>query len=385
MIKIIGAGIYGCSLARLLADANYNVEIVDQRNVIGGNCYSYYDNGIEVHKYGSHIFHCTDDEVWNFVLRFTKFNCYQHHVIALHNGKTYCLPFNLMLINSFFNTNFTPNKAKEFIDSIKAKIDNPKNLEEQACTLVGNDLYQAFIKNYTAKQWNRPLTELSSEIIKRIPIRYNYNMSYFNDKYQGIPIDGYTKMLTNMICHKNIHVNLNTKYDISDLTNDEKDANIDAIVYTGPIDELCEYCFGTLPWRSLRFETKFLDENDFQGNATINYVDADVKFTRIHEFKHYHPEKQIDNCTIIQYEYPNDWNISLERYYPINDKSSAALYMKYTNRLNSYTKLHLGGRLGCYVYADMDDSIANAMKMFKHIENELKHTNEKHQNSSSIS
>ena len=365
MVKIIGAGIFGCSLARMFADNGFEVQVLEKRSHIGGNCFSYYEDGIEVHQYGSHIFHTSNEEVWKFVNKFTKFNNYQHHVVAMHDSKPYFLPFNLMMLNQFFGTSCNPGQAKCLVESRKLKIAEPKNLEEQAMTLVGEELYNAFIKNYTKKQWNADPKYLDAGIIKRLPIRFNYDISYFNDLHQGIPTDGYTKMMLNMLNSDYIHIELDYDYTLEDLKHDNDDPNVDSIVFTGPLDKLFNYKHGTLKWRSLKFETKHLDCDDFQGNACINYVDDDVTYTRIHEFKHYHPETK-DNIhgTTIQYEYPADWKVGDDMYYPVNCAETDQMQKTYLAELRNFKKAYVGGRLGNYKYYDMDDAIASAFASF---------------------
>lgn len=356
---------YGCALARLLADSGDQVQVVEKRSNIGGNCFSYFDSNIEVHKYGSHIFHTDNEKVWKFVNKFTKFNCYQHHVVAMHSGKPYFMPFNLMMLNQFFGKSCNPEQAEKLIECKKLKISNPKNLEQQAMSLVGEELYNAFVKGYTQKQWNADPKDLDASIIKRLPIRYNYDISYFNDPYQGIPTDGYTKMMLNMLNSDNIHIELDYDYTLDDLKHDNDDPTVECVVFTGPLDRLFNYKHGTLKWRSLKFKTAYAECNDFQGNACVNYVDDDVPYTRIHEFKHYHPESKDASYgrTIIQYEYPADWKVGDDMYYPINNKETNEMQKSYLNELSNFKKAHAGGRLGDYKYYDMDDAIASAINM----------------------
>lgn len=360
---------YGCALARLIADYGYQVQVVEKRQNIGGNCFSYFDNNIEVHKYGSHIFHTDNKGIWNFVNSFAKFNGYQHHVVAIHDGNPYFMPFNLMMLNQFFGTSCNPQQAKKLIESKKLKTDKPENLEQQAISLVGEELYDAFIKNYTMKQWNADPKDLDASIIKRLPIRFNYDISYFNDPYQGIPIDGYTKMMLNMLNSDNIHIELDHDYTLDDLIHDNKDPTVDHIVFTGPLDKLFNYKHGTLKWRSLKFKTTYEECNDFQGNACVNYVDADVPYTRIHEFKHYHPESKdaSHGRTIIQYEYPADWKVGDDMYYPINNEETNEMQQAYLTELSLFKKAYVGGRLGNYKYYDMDDAIASAFSLYNEL------------------
>ena len=375
-IKIIGAGIFGCSLARILADNGHNVEIIEKRSVIGGNCYSYYDdsNNIEIHKYGSHIFHTNNEIVWNFINKYSSFNNYIHKVVAIHNNESYFLPINLSLLNQFFRTSFSPERAEKFIDSIQIKQNNPKNFEEKVKSLIGSRLYEAFFKNYTKKQWSKEPTLLDASLINRIPIRFNYNVNYFEDKYQGIPLNGYTKMFESMVDSPNIKISVNTPYSIKDMAEDYESNKYFKIVYCGALDELFNYNLGELQWRSLKFETEELPITDYQGNSVINYVDDNFDYTRIHEFKHYHNEQKelmkIEK-TVIQKEYPNNWERGKEIFYPVINQQTNDLYNKYLKLLNdSFNNMVIvGGRLGLYKYLDMDDAIEKALEISIEIEN----------------
>lgn len=378
-VTVVGAGLFGCTLARVLAEAGFKVKIVEKRAKLGGNCSTHYENGIEVHDYGCHIFHTDDEEVWNFMRSFTDFNQYQHHCIAKHAGKNYFLPFNLMLLEQFFGVTFkSPEEAESYVKNlIKDNLHTfdidpkcPKNLEEQAIALVGANLYNAFVKNYTAKQWNCNPKDLDASIIKRIPIRYSYNVSYYNDKFQGIPLDGYMKMFERMTSHENIEIEL--EHDCSEMFVGREILQGRKVVFTGAPDELFEYELGTLSWRSLRFETETLKLKDFQGNSVVNYVDFDPKFTRIHEYKHFHPEDEAamsSSSTVIQREFPDDWYIGKERYYPISNQESNELHAKYLKLAEERFKgqLVFGGRLGMYKYFDMDDTVLAAMRLAKQI------------------
>lgn len=378
-VTVVGAGLFGCTAARILAEAGFKVKIVEKRAKLGGNCSTHYDNGIEVHDYGCHIFHTDNEEVWNFIGRFTDFNQYQHHAVAKHGKKNYFLPFNLMLLEEFFGMTFKdPASAEEYVKNLirenlhTFKIDpaNPKNLEEQATVLVGANLYNAFVKQYTAKQWNCDPRELDASIIKRIPIRYNYNVNYYDDRFQGIPLDGYMAMFERMISHENINVEFEKECSEVFVRNEILQKKI--VVFTGAPDELFDYELGTLSWRSLRFETESLPIKDFQGNSVVNYVDFDPKFTRIHEYKHYHPEDRKSmnsSLTIIQREFPDDWRQGKERYYPISSQESNELHARYLKLAEERFKgqLVFGGRLGMYKYFDMDDTVLAAMRLAKKI------------------
>jgi len=362
---VVGTGFFGAVVARRIAEElNEKVLVIDKRDHIGGNSYAYVDKetGIEVHKYGSHIFHTSDENVWNFLRRFTELNDYRHTVYSNYKNVIYSLPINLHTINQYFQKDLSPDEAQDLIkkEVEEAKIVDPKNLEEKAISLIGKSLYEAFIKGYTKKQWSIDPKKLSSEIINRLPVRFNYNNSYFNDKYQGIPKDGYEKLFQKMLDHKNIEVKLNTSFKtIKDKINTDC-----KVIYTGPIDELCDYKFGPLPWRSLKFEVVEKDIVDFQGTTVINYANEDVPFTRIHEFKHYHPEWENVSSTIICKEYSENYEVGKEAYYPVNNSQSEELYQKYLEFVNNqYPNFILGGRLGCYKYWDMDKAILNALEL----------------------
>lgn len=374
-VKIAGAGLFGCVCARMLAESGRRVTVYDRRDCIGGNCATYYDRGIEVHKYGCHIFHTDDDGVWKFVNRFTAFNQYQHRCVAVRGGFRYFMPVNLMMLQQFFGRPLSgPAEAEEFMrgkiegDLARLGIDgaSPRNFEEQAIALVGAELYGAFIEGYTRKQWNCDPKALGADVIRRLPVRYNYDIGYYYDRYQGIPLDGYGRMLDRVVGHPNIEVVLGSDYGELDLARDA--ARGDFVIFTGALDELFGYRFGALPWRSLRFETEGKDEKDWQGNSTVNYVDADVPYTRIHEFKHFHPEDAAVRrmeYTVVQREYPDDWSAGKERYYPVDSAESRRLYGRYAGlMLEKYGKNAVaGGRLGMYRYFDMDDTVKAAMDL----------------------
>lgn len=371
-ILVIGAGLYGCTIANLFASIGIHVILIDKRQKIGGNCSSTIDEYslIEVHDYGPHIFHTSNEKIWNYVNSFSKFNSYQHHVITEHDNHKYFLPFNLSLINQFYDKNLSPLEAVLFLKSKIKQIDNPKNLEEKAISLIGEDIYNAFIKGYTFKQWMTPLTELPASIIDRIPFRFNYDINYYDDLYQGIPIDGYQNMIENMVKNKNITILKNnnefkTIKDIERVIND-----YDLIFYSGQLDKLFDYVYGQLEWRSLNFITKKLDCcSNYQGISIINYPDIKIPYTRINEYKWYHPERKYDkDNTIITFEYPEKYTGKNEPYYPINIEKNNDLFLKYYFEVKSkYPKLIIGGRLGLYKYFDMDDVIDLAIKHFQEI------------------
>lgn len=367
---IVGAGIYGCTLARRLAeDRKEPVLVVERRNHIGGNCYSEFDaaTGIECHRYGSHIFHTKNEAVYKFITRFTELTPYRHKVLTRHKGKTYPMPVNLMTINMLYDRDFMPEEAQKLLadESAREGIKDPTNLEEKAISQVGRRLYEAFIHDYTKKQWNREPNALPSSIINRLPVRYNYDLAYFGDPWQGVPKDGYAAMFRAMLDHPQISVRINCDWKEirSELPKDAK------IVYTGMLDVLYDYKFGHLSWRSLRFEWDTLPVPDFQGTTVMNYADADVDFTRIHEFKHYHPERrkpyELDQ-TVICREFPAEYQSGGEAYYPLNDMENQALYAKYAAEAKR-DGIELGGRLGAYRYWDMDRAIEDAL--LKSVEN----------------
>lgn len=362
---VVGSGFYGSVVARRIADElNEKVLVIEKRNHIGGNSYAYIDKetGIEVHKYGSHIFHTSNEDVWNYLKKFTEFNNYIYNGYSNYKGNIYTLPINLHTINQFFKKDFSPSEAKNFIDKEikKSKIKNPNNLEEKAISLVGKSLYEAFTKGYVKKQWATDPKKLIPEIITRLPFRFNYNNNYYFDKYQGIPKDGYEKLFKNILNNKNIELKLNT--DFKDIKNDISSEC--KVIYTGPIDELCDYKLGPLPWRSLKFEFEVKKINDFQGTTVIAYADEKIPYTRIHEFKHYHPEWPDSSLTIICKEYPVDYKIGIDPYYPINNKQNDKKYQKYLElTAKKYPNFILGGRLGCYKYWDMDKAILNALEL----------------------
>lgn len=349
---IAGAGIWGCTLARRLADAGKKVLVIEKRNSIGGNARSQIDKttGIEVHLYGSHIFHTHNEEVWKFINRYVDFNGYQHKVLAKHKDKLYFLPIGLQLINKFFGIELTPKEVKTFM------------LEEKN----SKKIFDAFFRGYTSKQWGYSPENIDINIIKRVPIRNNYDTNYFNDYWQGIPTSGYNSLFEKLLDSPLITLKCNEEFSLNSKYVIESNSLGIPIYYSGPIDKLFEYKYGPLPWRSLRFESMTLDVQDFQGTSVVNYVDIEIPFTRIHEFKHYHPEKidtmSIDK-TIIMKEYPQTWSLDKEPYYPINTPKSKEILDKYIEEVKKYPFLTVGGRLGSYKYLDMDQTMEDAMKI----------------------
>ena len=362
---IVGAGLYGSVFARQAADAGKSVLVIDKRNHIGGNVYTEKVEGIDVHKYGAHIFHTNDKEVWDYVNRFVTFNRFTNSPVANYKGELYSLPFNMYTFNKMWGV-VTPDEAAAKIAEQKAAagITEPKNLEEQAISLVGTDIYEKLIKGYTQKQWGRPCTELPSFIIKRLPVRLTFDNNYFNALYQGIPIGGYTRLVENML--SGIEVRLGIDY-LEHKT--ELDAQAEKVVYTGPIDAYFVYCLGALEYRSVRFETELLDIPNFQGNAAVNYTDAETPYTRIieHKWFTFGKDEQGNDLpkTVISREYSSEWHPGDEPYYPVNDEKNSALYAKYKALAEREDKVIFGGRLGEYKYYDMDAVIAAALAAAK--------------------
>lgn len=364
---IVGSGFFGAVIAERIAnELNEKVLVIDRRDHIGGNSYSYTDaeTNIEVHKYGSHIFHTSNEEVWIYLNRFTAFNSYQHRVLTTYKNKFYSMPINLGTINSYYQKNLNPSEAQEFLKKEIERdfVADPKNLEEKAISLIGRPLYEAFIQGYTQKQWETDLTKLPAYIITRLPVRFSYNDRYFSDKYEGIPVDGYGKVFERMLHHKNIEVK--TGVDFFDIK-----SKIPAdclVVYTGAIDKYFSYQYGQLGWRTTDFEEQTLDVNDCQGTSVMNYADTDIPYTRIHEFKHFHPErKQSDKKTIIFKEFSRFAKENDTPYYPINTEKDKAIFAQYKELSKKEKNVIFGGRLGNYVYVDMHQAIAMALNTFE--------------------
>lgn len=356
---IVGAGLFGSIFAYEANKKGYRCLVIDKRNHIGGNIYTEEVEGINVHKYGAHIFHTSNKDVWNYIQQFAEFNRYTNSPIANYKGEIYNMPFNMNTFNKLWGV-ITPEEAKKKIQEQKEMygVDNPQNLEEQAISLVGKDIYEKLVKGYTQKQWGRSCKELPSFIIKRLPVRFTYDNNYFNDKYQGIPIGGYTQIIEKML--DGIDVKLNCDF-FEDREQLEKIAN--KIVFTGMIDQFYNYQFGELEYRSLKFETETLDTENYQGNAVVNYTDADTPFTRIIEHKHF--EYGTQPKTIITREYPASWHKGDEPYYPMNDDKNNELYKKYKELADKEENIIFGGRLGMYKYFDMHHVIDEALKCVK--------------------
>ena len=357
---IVGAGLFGATVANKLNEAGKKILVIDRRNHIAGNVYTESIENIQVHRYGAHIFHTDYEDVWDYVNTFVEFNRYTNSPIARIGNEIYNLPFNMNTFSKIWNDVFTPEDAMRHINEEKQEIKGtPKNLEEQAISLVGRTIYEKLIKGYTEKQWNKSCTDLPPFIIKRLPVRLVYDNNYFNDKYQGIPIGGYTNLVEKML--KGIDIKLETNF----FDNIEKYKEIsNKIIYTGPLDEYFDYSLGELEWRSLKFETKVLDTNNFQGNAVVNYTSNDVKYTRVIEHKHFEFDTTSDK-TVITYEYPANYEKGMEKYYTVNDDKNNKLAEKYRTLASKEKKVIFGGRLAEYKYYDMDDVIKSAFECVK--------------------
>lgn len=370
---VVGSGFFGLTVAeRAASQLDKKVLVLERRSHIGGNAYSEAEpeTGIEIHKYGAHLFHTSNKRVWDYVNQFTDFTDYQHRVFAMHDGTAYQFPMGLGLINQFFGKYYSPDEAWELI---KEQTDglNPEdaaNLEEKGISLIGRPLYEAFVRDYTAKQWQTDPKELPAANISRLPVRYTFNNRYFNDTYEGLPVEGYTAWLENMAKNANIEVRLDT--DWFDVRDGIRDASPDApVVYTGPLDLYFDYAEGHLGWRTLDFETEVLETGDFQGTPVMNYNDADVPYTRIHEFRHFHPERKSypNDKTVIMKEFSRFAEGEDEPYYPINTPEDREKLLRYRELADAETadnKVFFGGRLGTYQYLDMHMAIGAALSMF---------------------
>ncbi len=352
---VVGAGFFGSTFARTVTDAGKTCLVIDKRNHIGGNAYTKKIENIDVHVYGPHIFHTNSDEIWNWVNQYTKFEPFVNSPKALAKGKLYSLPFNMNTFYELWGVT-TPKEAKQKIDSQLLHLNRPAaNLEEQALSMVGKDIYQLLIKDYTAKQWKASPTELPADIIKRLPLRFTYDNNYFNDKYQGIPTNGYTEIFENLL--KGIDVELNVDF----IANKEAYKNkANKIVFTGKIDEYFDYCYGELPYRGLEFKTEIYDTDNYQGTAVINYSDADVEYTRVVEHKHFNKTTKSDK-TVVTWEIPTIWSTDQIPYYPIDNETNRTVWKKYVDLAKNESVI-FGGRLAEYRYYDMHQVIASALK-----------------------
>lgn len=358
---VVGAGLFGATFAYEAARRGNEVHVIEKRDHIAGNIYTKEIHGIQVHQYGAHIFHTSDRKVWEYVNRFAEFNRYTNSPIANYNGEIYNMPFNMNTFNKLWGV-VTPQEALDKINEQRAVLNGkePENLEEQAISLVGTDIYQKLVKGYTEKQWGRKATELPAFIIRRLPVRLTYDNNYFNDTYQGIPVGGYTQIVEKMLADDRITVE--TGVDFFD-EKDEYLRNYDKVLFTGMIDQFFDYSLGELEYRSLRFETEELDVDNYQGNAVVNYTDAETPYTRVIEHKHFEFGKGDKDKTVITREYPADWKRGDEPYYPVNDDRNNELYQKYTELASREAgNVIFGGRLGQYRYYNMDQVIAAALE-----------------------
>ena len=370
-LVVVGSGLFGLTIAEQAAtELGLKVVLLDRRSHIGGNAYSENEEqtGIEVHRYGAHLFHTSNERVWEYVNRFTGFTNYVHRVYTRHNGIVYPMPINLGTINQFFNAAYSPAEAKALIAEQAGELagTDPQNLNDKGISLIGRPLYEAFIKHYTAKQWQTPPEELPASIISRLPVRYTYDNRYFNDKYEGLPVDGYAAWLERMAAHPNIEVRLNTDFFSDDHEySREKVRGQIPVVYTGPVDRYFDYAEGDLSWRTIDLEEEVLPIEDFQGCSVMNYPDADVPFTRIHEFRHFHPERDYTkDATVIMREYSRFANKGDEPYYPVNTSVDREKLLKYRDLAKGEQNVLFGGRLGTYKYLDMHMAIGAALSMF---------------------
>ena len=370
-LLIVGSGLFGLTIAeRAVAEHGAKVTIIDRRPHIGGNAYSEADEqtGIEVHKYGAHLFHTSNQRVWEYVNRFTEFTGYQHKVFTTHQGEVFPMPINLGTVNQFFRSALTPDEARALITEQAGELagQDPENLNDKGISLIGRPLYEAFIKNYTGKQWQTDPKDLPASIISRLPVRYTYNNRYFNDTFEGLPKQGYTAWLERMADHPDIEVQLDTDYfDTSQpLNRDAVRGNL-PVVYTGPVDRYFDHELGELGWRTIDLETEHLDVGDFQGTSVMNYADAEIPFTRIIEPRHFHPERKHypSDRTVIQREYSRFAASGDEPYYPINSGRDREMLLAYRERADAEPRTLFGGRLGTYQYLDMHMAIGSALSM----------------------
>ncbi|WP_298251560.1 UDP-galactopyranose mutase [uncultured Arthrobacter sp.] len=370
-LVVVGAGFFGLTVAeRAASDLGLKVLVIDRRDHIGGNAYSERDaeTGIEVHKYGAHLFHTSNERVWEYVNRFTTFTDYVHKVYGVHNGEVYSLPINLATINQFFRANLTPDEARDLIQEQAGELagSDPQNLNDKGIQLIGRPLYEAFIKHYTGKQWQTDPKNLPAGIISRLPVRYNYDNRYFNDTYEGLPTDGYTAWIERMADHPNITVQLSTDFfDESQPLNKKDLVGTVPIIYTGPVDRYFAYAEGELSWRTIDFEQEVLETGDFQGTSVVNYNDAETPFTRIIEPRHFHPERGYQTeKTVIMREFSRFAESGDEPYYPINTADDRQKMLAYRDLAKAESSVLFGGRLGTYKYLDMHMAIGSALTMY---------------------
>lgn len=371
-LLVVGSGFYGLTVAEQAANVlGCKVTVIDRRDHIGGNAYSYVDpdTGIEVHKYGAHLFHTSNERIWEYVNRFTTFTDYVHRVFTTHDGKVFSMPINLSTINQFFGLALSPSEAKALLagQASEFSTSEAKNLEEKAISLIGRPLYEAFIRDYTEKQWQTSPLELPESVISRLPVRYNYDNRYFNDKYEGLPTGGYTAWIEKMVDNPLIEVRLGVDFfDESQPLNKTAVHGEVPVVYTGAIDRYFNFEFGELGWRTLDFESEVVAVDDFQGTSVMNYADAAIPFTRIHEFRHFHPERDYPKGkTLIMREFSRFASKEDEPYYPVNTATDREKLLKYRELAKSEANVFFGGRLGSYQYLDMHMAIGSALTMFE--------------------
>ena len=364
-LVVVGSGFYGLTVAERAAADGARVVVVDRRNHLGGNAWSEPDaqTGIEVHTYGSHIFHTSNQRVWDYVNRFSAFNEYRHHVWTVHQGQVFPMPIGMATMTQFFGRRLTPDEARNLVREQAGELQGrrPSNLEEKAISLIGRPLYEAFIRGYTAKQWQTDPRELPERIITRLPVRFTYDTRYFNDTYEGIPVDGYGQLLRRMAAADGITVHCGLDwFDVSDRVRPGT-----PVVYTGPLDRYFDYRAGRLAWRTLDLHTEVLDVDDFQGTTVMNYADEDVAQTRIHEFQHYHPERErVPGRTVVMTEYSRSAQQGDEPYYPVNTPQDRQRLDAYRELARAETVVHFGGRLGTYQYLDMHMAIGAALSAY---------------------
>jgi UDP-galactopyranose mutase len=371
-VLIVGSGFFGLTIAdRCARELGLNVQVIDRRDHIGGNAYSEADpeTGIEVHRYGAHLFHTSNERIWQYVNQFTEFTSYQHRVYSTYRDEVFSMPINLGTINQFNRAAFTPDQARAWVaEQAGSFTGEPQNLEEKAISLIGRPLYEAFIAGYTAKQWQTDPRELGADIISRLPVRYTYNNRYFSDTYEGLPKDGYTAWIERMADDPRITVTLNTDYfDTSQPFNKDATVGNIPVIYTGPVDRYFDFAHGDLSWRTLDFETEVLPVGDFQGAPVMNYADPEIAYTRIHEFRHFHPERKYpDDKTVIMREFSRfaDNAAGDEPYYPVNTAQDRERLLAYRELVSTESGVHFGGRLGTYQYLDMHMAIGSALNMY---------------------
>ncbi|ALX05326.1 MULTISPECIES: UDP-galactopyranose mutase [Aeromicrobium] len=372
-LVVVGSGFFGLTIAeRVARELGRKVVVIDRRDHVGGNAYSEDDpeTGIEVHRYGAHLFHTSNETVWEYVNRFTTFTGYQHRVYTNHAGVVYPLPINLGTINQFFSAAYSPDEARAVIAEQAGEFDTASaaNLEEKAISLIGRPLYEAFIRDYTAKQWQTDPTQLPAEIITRLPVRYTYDNRYFNDTHEGLPTQGYTRWLENMADHPNIEVRLGVDFfDADQPVSKASTVGQVPVVYTGAVDRYFDYAEGELSWRTLDFEREVLPTGDFQGTSVMNYPDSQYPYTRIHEFRHFHPERTSypDDKTVIMREFSRFAERTDEPYYPVNTDADRERLLAYRTLTEGEQDVFFGGRLGTYQYLDMHMAIGSALSMFR--------------------